>query len=85
MILELDNTLKRVSIKIQYGTKISEFMETLTLLDLEDLEDWTIDIQYEYIFNSPYPSYIYTLGTGTGIEIESGTAKKVSYPLYTIE
>ena len=46
MILELDNTLKTVTVKIPYGTKISEFMETLTLLDLEDLEDWTIDIQY---------------------------------------
>ena len=46
MTLELDNTLKRVTVKIPYGTKISEFMETLTLLDLEDLEDWTIDIQY---------------------------------------
>ena len=83
MTLELNTALKRVTVKIPYGTKISEFMETLTLLDLEDLEDWTIDIQYEYIFNSPYPSYIYTVGTGTGIEL--GTAKKVSYPLYTIE
>ena len=46
MILELDNTLKRVTVKIPYGTKISEFMEILTLLDLEEVEDWTIDIQY---------------------------------------
>ena len=46
MILELDNTLKRVTVKIPYGTKVSEFMETLTLLELEQLEDWTIDIQY---------------------------------------
>lgn len=82
MTLELDNTLKRVTVKIPYGTKISEFMETLTLLDLEDLEDWTIDIQYEYIFNPPY---VYTVGTGTGTGIELGTAKKGSYPLYTIE
>ena len=46
MTLELTTTLKTVTVKIPYGTKISEFMETLTLLDLEDLEDWTIDIQY---------------------------------------
>ena len=83
MTLELNTALKRVTVKIPSETKISEFMKTLTLLDLEDLEDWTIDIQYEYIFNSPYPSYIYAVGTGTGIEL--GTAKKASYPLYTIE
>ena len=46
MTLELNTTLKTVTVKIPYGTKVSEFMETLTLLDLEDLEDWTIDIQY---------------------------------------
>ena len=46
MTLEVNTTLKTVTVKIPYGTKISEFMETLTLLDLEDLEDWTIDIQY---------------------------------------
>ena len=46
MTLELNTTLKKVTVKIPYGTKVSEFMETLTLLDLEDLEDWTIDIQY---------------------------------------
>ena len=50
MILELDNTLKRVSIKMPSGTNFSQFMETLTLLDLEQLEDWTIDIQYIPIY-----------------------------------
>ena len=61
MILELDNTLKRVTVKIPYGISISEFMETLTLLDLKELEDWTIDIQY-------FPIY----GNSTGIVYSTG-------------
>ena len=63
MILELDNTIKRVTVKIPYETKISQFMETLTLLDLEQLEDWIIDIQY-------LPIYINSTGIvyGTGVQ-----------------
>ena len=63
MILELDNTIKRVTVKIPYETKISQFMETLTLLDLEQLEDWIIDIQY-------VPIYINSTGIvyGTGVQ-----------------
>ena len=63
MTLELNTTLKTVTVKIPYGTKISEFMETLTLLDLEQLEDWIIDIQY-------VPIYINSTGIvyGTGVQ-----------------
>ena len=62
MTLELDNTLKTVTVKIPYGTKISEFMETLTLLDLEDLEDWTIDIQYLPTIDVNSTGIVYNIG-----------------------
>ena len=62
MILELDNTLKRVTVKIPYGTKISEFMETLTLLELEEVEDWTIDIQYIPTINVNSTGIVYNTG-----------------------
>ena len=61
MTLELNTTLKRVIVKIPYEIKVSEFMETLTLLDLKELEDWTIDIQY-------FPIY----GNSTGIVYSTG-------------
>ena len=71
MILELDNTLKRVTVKIPYGTKISQFMETLTLLELEQLEDWMIDIQYVPIdINSTGIVY------GTGVQFSYTTTNK---------
>lgn len=63
MILELDNTIKRVTVKIPYETKISQFMETLTLLDLEQLEDWIIDIQY-------IPIYVNSTGIVYGTEVQ---------------
>ena len=63
MTLELNTTLKRVIVKIPYEIKVSEFMETLTLLELEQLEDWIIDIQY-------VPIYVNSTGIvyGTGVQ-----------------
>lgn len=62
MTLELNTTLKRVTVKIPYETKISEFMETLTLLELEELEDWTIDIQYLPTLNVNSTAIVYNTG-----------------------
>ena len=64
MTLELNTTLKKVTVKIPYGTKVSEFMETLTLLDLEQLEDWMIDIQYIPIIYGNSTGIVY----GTGVQ-----------------
>lgn len=66
MTLELNTTLKRVIVKIPYEIKVSEFIETLTLLELEQLEDWTIDIQYlpTLDINSTSTGIVY----GTGVQ-----------------
>ena len=66
MTLELNTTLKSVTVKIPSGTNFSQFMETLTLLDLEQLEDWTIDIQYipTLDINSTSTGIVY----GTGVQ-----------------
>ena len=74
MTLELNTTLKTVTVKIPYETKISQFMETLTLLDLEQLEDWTIDIQYipTLDINSTSTGIVY----GTGVQFSYTTTNK---------
>lgn len=72
MTLELNTTLKTVTVKIPYGTKVSEFIETLTLLDLEDLEDWTIDIQYLPTIDVNSTGIVYS----TGVQFSYTTTNK---------